>query len=338
MIGSLYIHVPFCTKKCNYCHFYVIPNQDRFQKIYMKSLKKEWEAKKELLEGWKIASIYFGGGTPSLLGPKNIATILSWLPFAPEITLEANPESIGHFPGITRLSIGVQSFDDALLKKLGRSHTAQMAKEAILRARIENISIDLMYDLPDQTVLQWEASLNEALQLPIKHISFYNLTIEPHTSFYKNRNQLRLPSDEESFRMLELIEEKCEGFERYELSAFAKKGFESRHNIGYWTGRPFLGLGPSAFSYWEGARFRNPAHFHKWSRAVNSYDFYEKLPREESQKELLAIGLRLIKGVETDLDVSELIHEGWLKQEGKRVRLTEKGRLFHDTVAEKIVN
>ena len=334
MIGSLYIHVPFCTKKCHYCHFYVIPDKEAFKKQFMTALRQEWEYKKHLIS--ECTSIYFGGGTPSLLGSDNIAEILSWLPSAPEITLEANPESMGHFPGINRLSIGVQSFHDAHLQRLGRTHTAAEAIEAIKSSSIENMSIDLMYDLPNQTLSDWEYSLNLAMQLPIKHLSLYNLTIEPHTAFYKWRRDLQLPSQEDSLKMLEMAIKKVP-FERYELSAFAVPGYESQHNLGYWTGRPFIGLGPSAYSYWEGARFRNPPHFHKWRTNVTAQDSYEKLSEDARKRELLAIGLRLMKGVKSDIDVDALIEEGLLIREGRVVRLTKRGQLLHDSVAERIV-
>ncbi|MCH9611289.1 MAG: Heme chaperone HemW [Chlamydiales bacterium] len=334
MIGSIYIHVPFCSKKCYYCHFYVIPDKEQFKALYMEALKKEWEYKKNILSDCR--SIYFGGGTPSLLGSDNISEILSWLPSAPEITLEANPESMGHFPGINRLSIGVQAFQDHHLKRLGRTHSAQKAVEAIQSSEIENMSIDLMYDLPNQTVKEWEQSLEMAVKLPIKHISLYNLTIEPHTAFYKWRKKLKLPSADDSLQMLEMAIERLP-FERYELSAFAKPGFESQHNLGYWSGRPFIGLGPSAYSYIDGARFRNPAHFHKWREDVTNRDSYEKLSPDASRRELLAVGLRLIKGIESDIDVQNLIEAGLVKREGRLVRLTRRGQLLHDTVAEEII-
>lgn len=332
--GSLYIHVPFCTKKCHYCHFYVIPDRKEFKELYMKALKEEWEHKKHLLT--RCDSIYLGGGTPSLLGSDKIEEILSWLPSAPEITLEANPESMGSFPGVNRLSIGVQSFDDAHLKRLGRTHTAAEAKRAIEQSSIENISIDLMYDLPNQSLEDWESSLDQALELPIKHLSLYNLTIEPHTAFYKWRRNLSLPTSEDSLKMLQMAIDKIP-LERYELSAFGYPGYHSVHNMGYWTGRSFLGLGPSAYSYWDGARFRNPAHFHDWRRNVRAYDRYEKLSKEARERELLAIGLRLIKGIESDIDVSRLIEWGLVEREGSRVYLTQRGQLLHDSVAEEII-
>lgn len=352
---SLYFHVPFCTQKCGYCHFYVIPNQERFQAIYMEALKQELALRRPFLpkEG-KLVSLYFGGGTPSLLGADRIETILSWINPSEEVevTLEANPDSPSFiFPGINRMSLGVQSFDQNLLTTLTRTHNAQKAEEAvyaIAESGIENISIDLMYDLPGQTLKSWEQTLDRALKLPLTHLSLYNLTIEPHTSFYKHRKQLQsqLPNDESSLKMLQLAVDKLEsaGFERYEISAFCKPAFHSRHNTGYWKGRPFLGFGPSAFSYWEGARFRNCAHLNRYAHALKEtrfpIDFYEKLSAIEALKEGLAIRLRMREGVEAwprefKILYSQLCAEGFL--DPLHLTLTQKGILFHDTVAEIIM-
>ncbi|MFN0065216.1 MAG: radical SAM family heme chaperone HemW [Chlamydiales bacterium] len=344
-VGSLYIHVPFCTKKCEYCHFYVIPHTQRHVDLYMEALKKEWE----LTQPFLIETLYFGGGTPSLLGKDNIEEILSWLPLKPhaEVTLEANPDSLIAPPwGVNRLSLGIQAFDDGLLQKLGRTHSAKKATLAVSEAHsigYNNISIDLMYDLPGQTQDMWEASLRQAFALPISHISLYNLTIEPHTIFYKKRKTLDLPSADDSYQMLQMAIDISQeaGFERYELSAFAKVGRISAHNIGYWTGRPFIGLGPSACSYWNKTRFRNNPNIHKWAKAVlagnRAVDFSETLSPFEQAKELLAIGLRYFKGVETELGIESLIQEGWIERRNNFLYLTTKGRLFHDTVAEKIM-
>lgn len=361
---SLYFHIPFCTRKCDYCHFYVIPNEDRFKKLYREALKKEWGLREPLIDPQKhLQSIYFGGGTPTLLNPEDIGEILSWIhpPIACEITLEANPENISldrmqefQACGINRVSVGVQTLDDALLQTLSRSHSAEQAQqsvELIARAGIENISIDLMYDLPGQTLESWEQTLDSALSLPITHLSLYNLTIEPHTVFYKKRSSLHLPDSETSFQMLTTAIEKLEkaGFNRYEISAFAKKNTISRHNTGYWTGRPFLGLGPSAFSYWKGSRFRNSAHLHRYAKALNAgedpADFMETLSPHEHIKESLAIGLRLLEGValqpwpeEIERGVQNLITQGFLEKSPDRLRLTRRGLLFHDTVAEEIMS
>lgn len=351
---SLYFHVPFCKRKCDYCHFYVIPDQERFQSLYMDALKREWSLRSPLLpKDEKLVSIYFGGGTPSLLGSDKIDTILSWISPSDnvEITLEANPESIGVFKGINRVSLGVQSFDDSLLTMLTRTHKASKAEDAVkeLAHNIKNISIDLMYDLPGQTLLTWEKTLDRALRLPIQHLSFYNLTIEPHTPFYKKRKILtpQLPDGETSLKMLEMGIEKLTsvGLKRYEISAFAKKGYQSQHNSGYWKARPFLGFGPSAFSYWEGIRWRNAPHLHRYAKALKEgrdpIDFSEKLPFLESLKEKLAIRLRLLEGVpKWPPELKDI--QNFLKMEGfldsSCLKLSNKGLLFHDSVAEIIIN
>jgi oxygen-independent coproporphyrinogen III oxidase len=356
MIGnSLYIHVPFCTHKCGYCHFYVIPPKPSHTELYQTILLKELEQKKGLIQE-PLISVYFGGGTPSLLPPSFYKKVLSRLPLTREceITLEANPETLTKqllsdflSAGINRLSIGVQAFQEKHLALLERTHSSQKAQECLYDAHavgFNNCTLDLMYDLPGQTLQEWEESLEIALNLPIQHIALYNLTIEPHTGFYKRKEKLVQPPDELSLQMLNHAIHTCaeKGWERYELAAFCKPGYESRHNTGYWTGRPFLGLGPSAFSYWEGERFRNQTHFHRWVKGVNGElslrDFSETLNEKESQKELFALRLRLIKeSTQTDLDVSPLIEQSWIEPTSSGYRLTERGKLFHDTVAEEIM-
>ncbi len=364
----LYIHIPFCTKKCDYCHFYVIPDKEPYKQQLVEGLKLEWQSYWPMIADKQIESVYFGGGTPSLIGPGPIQDILSWIPnLAPdaEITLEANPENATvklmqdyANAGINRVSIGVQTLDDSLLKKLGRLHDGARAKEAVrntAEAGIENISIDLMYDLPQQTLEIWEGTLDEVVKLPITHLSLYNLTIEPHTPFYKHRKQIesQVPDAETSLQMYETAIEKLTqaGLAQYEISAFAKEGCQSRHNVGYWTARPFLGLGPSAFSYWEGQRFRNVAHLNKYHAALiagnSPVDFKEALDPKSRVRELLAIRIRLVEGIDLkdfpDLDVEgeeilqRLAHEGFLERSGTRFRLTRRGILFYDTVAVELI-
>lgn len=363
---SLYFHVPFCTKKCGYCHFYVIPDQERFKHLYMQALKKEWSLRAPSFLNKNLCTIYFGGGTPFLLGPQRIEEILSWInpPATIEITLEANPENISfeilqayRKAGINRLSIGIQALDDHLLTSLGRTHRAKeayLSVEMAYQAGFENISIDLMYDLPNQTPSQWEETMDQALTLPLTHLSLYNLTIEPHTPFYKNRKQIvpRLPNQETSLLLLETAISKLQekGLARYEISAFAKPGYFSKHNTGYWTKRPFLGLGPSAFSYWKDTRFRNIAHLNRYARLLEEgkdpIDFSETLPLEEQIKEEIAIGLRLTGGIpfqpiwsaSIQKGLYQLEQEGWLMVKTNRLFLTAKGLLFHDTVAEAIMS
>ena len=363
---SLYFHVPFCKKKCPYCHFYVIPNQRRYHDLLREGFALEWHRQKRLLEAQdtRIVSVYFGGGTPSLLDAEDVQILIQRCgPLADdcEITIEANPEdgSPALFEalkqaGINRVSFGVQSLDDRSLDVLGRSHTAAQAKVAIesaASAGIHNISIDLMYDLPDQTESSWQYTLAQIGELPIQHLSLYNLTIEPHTSFYRRKEQLVLPHPETSLRLLSGAIETFErlGFDRYEISAFAKPGFVSRHNLGYWTFRPFLGFGPSAFSYWKGERFQNTPNLQRYVNALKDNSspihFRETLPYPNNLCEQIAVGLRLKNGCQVPSNIPQETKEvlarlrgaGLLMEEGQRIKLTEQGKLFYDSVAAEIV-
>lgn len=367
---SLYFHIPFCTKKCPYCHFYVLPDQDRFHSLLLQGLELEWERALPLLSTHSIRTIYFGGGTPSLLKTGELATLLHLIRKTHsieniEITMEANPEKMDaskmrefHDLGINRLSFGVQSFDAAHLTLLGRTHSATQAAEAILlaeRTGFKNISLDLMYDLPGQTPASYQNSLEAALKLPITHLSLYNLTIEPHTAFFKRKEELlpHIPDEEASLEMYRLSQEctKASGFEQYEISAFAKPGFHSRHNSGYWLGTPFLGFGPSAFSYFEGKRFRNIANINRYTAALQQgespVDFEEELSPESRLRELLAIRLRLISGVDLEqfpalpLDlkniIDQLIEQQLLKIKENTLSLSEKGILLYDSVATELI-
>ena len=360
---SLYFHIPFCSRKCPYCHFYVTADKQSLKDLLLSSLQKEWDLYKDKLVGKRVVSIYFGGGTPILFGPEAIRTVLSWIsrPSVCEITLEANPENISlelmqayHSVGINRVSIGVQSLDDHLLKVLGRRHSAQKAIQGIHQcydAGLSNISIDLMYEIPYQTLPLWQETLAQLTGLPITHLSLYNLTIEPQTLFFKKSSQLipHLPIPETCLEMLNLATQTLPqmGLKRYEISAFSQKGYESCHNRGYWQGRPFLGFGPSAFSYWEGKRFRNVAHLLKYAEKLNNnispIDFEETLSPSARLKELLAIGLRRLEGVDCkDFPLeSKLYHEllqtGWVIFDQEKLRLTEQGLLFYDSVAEMII-
>jgi oxygen-independent coproporphyrinogen-3 oxidase len=358
--ASLYVHIPFCTKKCPYCHFYVIPNRPFHQKLLAQALALEWDLVKRQIEDKEIVSIYFGGGTPSLFN--GIGDILALLPKTKdcEITIEANPEEsseemFAHFKaiGINRLSLGIQSLDDRSLQTLERMHTSKKAKEAIFNAQkagFENISIDLMYDLPNQTEESWRYTLDQLSTLPIQHLSLYNLTIEPHTSFHKRK--VTTPSPALSLRFLTMALEKLEslGLHRYEISAFSRPGFESRHNLGYWTGRPFLGLGPSAFSYWEGERFQNIANLNRYAALLKTgkspISFREKLSYPQNVLELLAVHIRLKGGVdlqnftlpeETLHTINCLKASSFVHQEGTILSLTDRGYLFYDTVAAALI-
>jgi len=373
---SLYFHIPFCTKKCDYCHFYVLPDKISYHALLLEGLELDLMRWANELKGKRLVSIYFGGGTPSLLGAGPLALILekvhSVLPFETqniEITLEANPDRITSSlmqayasAGVNRVSIGVQTLDDSLLQTLGRTHRANAAIKAIeatLSAGIHNISIDLMYDIPGQTLTSWEHTLQQIQNLPISHLSLYNLTIEPHTVFFKYRDSLQklLPDAECSASMYQIARNSLESFglHQYEISAFSRPNLHSRHNIGYWLARPFLGFGPSAFSYWQGRRFRAVANLNRYIQTLRQQqspeDFSEKLDPEPHRRELLTIALRLLSGVniptfetahgplspETLSSLQKLILQGFITHQNNTIALTNQGLLFYDTVASELI-
>jgi oxygen-independent coproporphyrinogen-3 oxidase len=308
----------------------------------------------------RLTSIYFGGGTPSLC-PDIVEAVITELSPGPEceVTLEYNPERIEAVPGVTRASIGVQSLDDALLKRLGRTHTADEARRGVEMAAsfARDVTIDLMYDVPGQRLDVWQSTVKEATTLPITHLSLYNLTIEPHTPFWKENMGRFAPPEEVSLEMLEFA---CEAFERtglkrYEISAFARNGRYAVHNSGYWKGTPFVGIGPSAFSYVDGVRSQNQPNFGRYLRAAHSGEglvsFSECLPPSKRIGELLAIRLRLLEGVDIasfEREVAplpevlrdaltNLAADGLVELDGGRVSLSKRGLLFYDSVAGELV-
>lgn len=357
MTISLYFHIPFCTKKCPYCRFYSIEDLSQ-RDSFLQALLLEIKAKQDLFKEKKIQSIYFGGGTPFLFGPKRIEKIMKIVPKALEITIEANPETFSRNDmsdyksiGINRLSLGVQSFDDRDLRSLKRKHYAKESLNAIeeaFKAGIENISIDLMYDIPNQTLFSWNKTLSFLHKLPIVHVSLYNLVIEPKTPFFKIRKKLLQEMAHEKISLkflktgLKVLKEA--GFKRYEISAFAKMSKMSIHNMGYWTGRPFLGFGPSAFSYLDGRRFQNSSNLNEYEqlllKGIIPIAFTEKLSLEKQKRELLAIGLRLLSGIKVTKEEEKwlipLKEQGLLKKRGKGFMLSARGLLFYDSIASEL--
>jgi oxygen-independent coproporphyrinogen-3 oxidase len=348
----------------------VIPDKPSLKKTFTDALALEWDIQSPLLAGKRIVSIYFGGGTPTLLPLDEIGRILDRVRNSPlslakdcEITIEANPEETSkdlfsglQNLGINRLSLGVQSLDDRSLAILERGHAAQKAKEALFDAydaNIRNISIDLMYDLPNQTEASWQYSLDQIPSLPITHLSLYNLTVEPHTSFFKRRNTLSFPGEQTSLKLLQtaIHSLNANGLKRYEISAFAKEGNASHHNVGYWTARPFLGFGPSAFSFWDGERFRNQANLQRYARSLREdrspVDFREKLPVDASIKERFVVQLRMLSGVDlsqfpplpddTLISIEKWVQDGSLIYKNEIVKLTERGALLYDSIATDLI-
>lgn len=372
---SLYFHIPFCKKKCPYCHFFVIRDNESQKDLLLEAFYEELKLLK-LPPQTPIKSIYFGGGTPSLFGPERIAHLMGYIKSLPldtqsleEVTLEMNPEDASlevlqkyKQASVNRISFGVQSLHDASLVSIGRSHTKHKAIQAIEEAHaagITNISIDLMYDRPYQTLDDWKRELSLIQTLPITHLSLYNMTIDEGSAYKRKEASVRqtMPTDEMSLKMLESALDALEqaGLERYEISAFAKPGFKSVHNLGYWQGRDFYGLGPSAFSYIKGTRMKNVSLFMPYIEKINqgllAWDFQETLDPISRLKEMLSIGLRVKEGIDIKVFESEfgkigeetknalniLQEQGLVIVTPHHIKLTPRGMLFYDDVGTALV-
>lgn len=262
-MAGIYLHVPFCSAKCAYCDFYSVANHSMMSG-YAAAVEKEWNARRGELGDKKITTVYFGGGTPSLLSPELIRRFaqLFGAGYVEEFTIEVNPEHVDAASaaawkeaGVNRVSMGVQSLVDTELKRVGRRHSsadALHAIETLQSAGIENISADLIYGLPNQTLATWQQSLDGLLGTGIRHLSAYCLSYEPGTRLYmqRQRGEVMEASEDMVVAMYEML---CKSaglacMEHYEISNFAARGFRSRHNSSYWTGEPYLGLGPGAHS------------------------------------------------------------------------------------------
>ena len=286
-MAGIYLHIPFCKRRCIYCDFFSTTQGGQTDR-YIQTLCKELEQRKEYLEGEEIETIYLGGGTPSQLQEKHFEQIFSTLyiyyPVRPdaEITLEANPDDLNkeyvtmlrHFP-FNRLSMGIQTFNDTTLRLLHRRHTAQQAIDAFERCRqagFANISIDLMYGLPGETLASWKADLEQAIALHPEHISAYHLIYEEGTPLWKLREEHRVSEIDEDLSVSlfsELIHTlKTAGYEHYEISNFCLPGKHSRHNSSYWIGKKYLGCGASAHSYNGISRQWNIASLEKYMTGI----------------------------------------------------------------------
>ena len=318
---GLYIHVPFCEKRCVYCSFYSTVHGKEERDAFVRTLAKELAFRHN---GAPISTLYFGGGTPSQLDDEEMEAVFSAIhrhcmlsPHA-EITFEANPadisqQKVAHLRqlGVNRISLGVQSFDDTRLSFLNRRHTAQQALDAIdiLRTKgIENISIDLIFGLPGQQLADWNKELAQAFELPITHLSAYSLMYEKGTPLYyaRERGAVKECDEETSLSMFQMLctSAQCAGFEQYEISNFARPGYRSRHNSSYWHGIPYLGLGPGAHSY-DGKNCRrvNDYSLRRYMEAGRAKTFtdvphtLEKLSADECYDELICTRLRTCEGL-----------------------------------------
>ena len=369
MGAGLYIHIPFCRKKCPYCDFYSIPYSISLSEKYVDTLCGE--ARKINRENREIDTVYIGGGTPSILSLSSMEVLLrsikNILKSSEENTIEVNPESINRRKllllrryNINRISIGVQSLYDDKLKFLGRIHSAEDAKRAVSNAKecgFSNVSIDLVYCLPYEDISSWKEELGQAVQMPIQHISCYSLIPEPHTEFYKLRRAINEGVAAEMYLFNMQFLPKA-GFYQYEVSNFSLPGFECKHNIKYWEGLDYIGIGPSAVSFIGRKRTENVRdvqgyidryYTHK-SRVVHT----EKLPRIKYARELAALKIRTKQGIyfkwfkertgfdffdiEDENSVYSLKEKGVLKMRREKninvgIYLTRKGFLFCDEVS-----
>ncbi|MBS1519051.1 MAG: radical SAM family heme chaperone HemW [Bacteroidetes bacterium] len=318
-MAGIYIHIPFCRKRCSYCDFFFIINT-KLKREFLSALKKEISLHSDNYRGEIFDTVFFGGGTPSILTADEISGILTSLKEnfrierSSEISVEANPEDFSRKKteeyinaGVNRFSFGVQSFIDAELKFLTRQHTSDSAQEVIkfTSSLIKNVSADIIYSLPSQTSEDISYSIDRAVECGVSHISAYSLTYEKGTSLYKSfEKEPAMKNDPSLEAELYLsVSEKIisEGFDHYEVSNFAKKGFESRHNLKYWTYENYLGLGPSSHSFFHKKRWNNPLSFSSYVNSlVNNIlpaeNIYEP-DKNQSELEYIMLGLRSI-GIE----------------------------------------
>ncbi|MGC3978842.1 MAG: radical SAM family heme chaperone HemW [Paludibacteraceae bacterium] len=322
-MSGIYIHIPFCKTKCTYCDFYSNTNFQQKKRV-LNTIHTEIGHRKNYLSDKNISTIYFGGGTPSTLSIEEIQDILHKiktyfivLPDA-EITLESNPDDLSdnylksiRAIGINRISIGIQSFDNSQLSFINRRHDASGAVQAVQqaqRAGFDNISIDLIYGLPGQTIESWQEQLEKAFTLDVQHISAYGLTYEPDTPLWKQQQQGKVVATDEDtiIKMYEILVDRCtkKRFEQYEISNFAKNGFRSRHNSSYWQQIPYLGIGPSAHSYDGDSRQWNTSSMGLYCQNIEQNRPYferEKLTPNEKYNDYIMVRLRTCEGINLNI-------------------------------------
>lgn len=332
---GLYIHIPFCKEKCLYCDFYSLKADTELYKIYCNALIKEIKKWSEKLKGKTIDTVYFGGGTPSVIGYELINQILNEartnfnINKDAEITIEVNPDSANEIflreifkNGFNRISFGVQSFIDSELMAIGRIHNANTAIVAINTAKkvgFNNISIDLMFNLPNQSINDFEKNIKKAIELEPKHISAYALKLEKGTVLYKNKNSLNLADEDTEFLMYNILVEKLKnaGYFQYEISNFSKPNFESKHNLKYWSGQDYLGLGVSAHSLIDNKRFFNKRDINGYIEGKNIKKTEAILTKEEKLKEYILLGLRKSNGISFK-ELSQYSNEEFVKKIKKK--------------------
>ena len=364
-IRHLYFHIPFCPKLCPYCSFYVETGSKNKTTRFLDALLREVERAQTAYE-LQPETIYFGGGTPSALTCEQLEYLLGGLRARLDLsklrewTFEVNPATVRadkarvlHDAGVTRISLGVQSWDDALLKTLGRIHNAAQAESTfgVLReAGLANINVDLMFAVPGQTLAQWQATLDRTIALRPEHVSSYCLTYEEDTEYFRQLQLGTFRQDDD--RDADLFETTIDtltagGFGHYEISNYARPGFESAHNFAYWRGADYLGFGPSAFSTVGLRRWQNvpdsAAYMQRVLEGESATHFTEELTPSTRAGEIAAFAMRTRDGMATDAlarwhTEMQKFHElGFLEDRGGRTILTRRGKLMADSVAEAFV-
>ena len=354
---GLYIHIPFCKAKCAYCDFYSLAHSEERMDAYVGALATTLRAAAPMAVNHLVDTVYFGGGTPTFLGAKRLAALLDAVlrsfAVAPEaeITTEANPESARdadalqtlRIAGFNRVSLGMQSADDAELRTIGRIHTAAdtaAAVDAARQAGFENLSLDLIYGLPGQTRSRWRENLAAASELAPEHLSCYGLKVEPGTPLYARRDTMALPDDDAQADMyLDTVD--ClaaRGYAQYEISNFARPGRESRHNLKYWTLGEYLGFGPGAHSDLGGRRFAVARDLDAFPAGRSSYSEDAAISPREREAERVMLGLRLTRGLSAaevagaETVLCECAAHGLAERSGDRWRLTPRGFLVSNAV------
>jgi oxygen-independent coproporphyrinogen-3 oxidase len=371
---GLYIHIPFCRQRCDFCAFYLEVYREAPAARFVAALKQEISLY-AAQAGWEtrsLHSLYLGGGTPTVLGSDRLIDVLNHVRRAfilshdCEITVEAHPATVSYpdlhrlaDAGVTRMSFGAESMQDDELTLVGRPGLSRETVAAVSHAReagFHNINLDLMYGLPGQSVSSWLDTIERCLDLDPAHLSCYALTIEAGTKLDRDIAHRRRPApDEERQVMMDEAAQdllRSHGYERYEISNYARPGHACRHNLLYWTGGEYLGLGPSAQSFMDGQRFGNAASLTAYHAALEEQRLplteQAALSQEERLRDAVVFGLRLVNGISADRlqehamnygrteVVEELEKEGLIEEERTRVKLTAKGRRYADLVAEKL--
>lgn len=371
---GLYLHIPFCRQRCDFCAFYLQIYHEGRAETFVRSLMQEigLSGQQYVTASRPIQSVYFGGGTPTVLAAAQLTAILSevrahfTLTSNCEVTVEAHPSTVSERDleqlcqsGVNRISFGAESMEDTDLIRIGRPGTVHETVRAVTQARIAgltNINLDLIYGLPGQDLESWQRTLSHCLALEPTHLSAYALTVEEGTRLDSNIRRLRSPEPDEDLQ-IEMDEAAQQmlvnaGYERYEVSNYAKPGYACRHNLLYWTNGEYLGLGPSAQSYLGGARFGNIADLAAYNASLTAnllaIEDCAKLSEKEQLRDAVIFGLRLIRGIPSPhlhqhaenyghaTITAQLLAQRLIEEDGNRSRLSARGLLQADTIAEQL--